>query len=368
MSVTPSAEVEVPVPTNDPGTWRLSRRGWTVLFSFVIVVALALTGGFVRVPYVSVSPGPTYDTLSSIDGKPIVEVAGEQTYPTSGQLRMTTVSVEQDVTLFTALGRWMSSRYSLAPREDFVPPGKSEEDVERENKQMFDESQSNAEVAALRYLKKPIIVIAREITTGAPADKILDPGDRLISVNGKPITAPEDVRASLQGTTPGQSISVTFKRGDGPEQTDSVTLGRASEFSPDDNRAEGFMGLAASERADVKFTTTIHLADVGGPSAGLIFAMAIVDRLTPGELEAGQTIAGTGTIDPRGNVGSIGGIPFKMVAAKEAGATTFLVPADNCAEAKSQAPGGLRLIKVDTLETAVHAVEDLTAGRQTPSC
>jgi Lon-like protease len=368
VSVTPSAEVTVPAPPNDPGTWRLSRRGWTVLLSFVIVVVLALTGGFVRVPYVSVSPGPTYDTLSSVDGKPIVEVEGHETYPTSGQLRMTTVSVEQDVTLFTALGRWLSSRYSLAPREDFVPPGKSEEDVERENKQMFDESQSNAEVAALRLLKFPIIVIAREITTGAPADKVLDPGDQLISVNGKAITAPEDVRASLQGTTPGQQVQVTYKRGDAAEKTETVTLGRAADFSPDDTRTEGFMGLATSERANVKFKTTIHLADVGGPSAGLVFAMAIVDRLTPGEMEAGQTIAGTGTIDPRGNVGSIGGIPFKMVAAKEAGATTFLVPADNCAEARSQAPEGLRLIKVDTLETAVNAMNDLTAGRPTPGC
>lgn len=358
----------MPVPANDPGTWRLSRRGWTVLLSFVIVIALALTGGFVRVPYVSVSPGPTYDTLASLGGTPIVEVSGTETYPTSGQLRMTTVSVEQDVTLFTALGRWMSSRYSLAPREDFIPPGKSEQDVERENKQMFDESQSNAEVAALRLLNKPIVVIAREITTGAPADQVLDPGDQLIAVNGKPITAPEDVRASLQGTTPGQSIPITFKRGDGQEQTASVTLGRASDFAKDDKRTEGFMGLSASERAKVDFKITIHLQDVGGPSAGLMFAMAIVDRLTPGEMEAGQTIAGTGTIDPRGNVGSIGGIPFKMAAAKEAGARTFLVPADNCAEALSQAPDGLRLIKVDTLQTAVKAVEDMTAGRPTPGC
>jgi len=120
-----------------------------VVASFFIVVALAVTGGFVRVPYVVVGPGPTYAT--------------------SGQLRMTTVSVEQDITLFSALGRWMNSRYSIAPREDFIPPGKSEQDVERDNQKMFDESQSNAEVAALRLLNKPIVVIAREITRGAPA-------------------------------------------------------------------------------------------------------------------------------------------------------------------------------------------------------
>jgi Lon-like protease len=368
VSVTQRADEVPPAPISPPGQWRLSRRGWTVLLSFFIAVVLALIGGFVKVPYAAVSPGPTYDTLGMLDGKPVVEVNGTQTYPTSGQLRMTTVSVQQDVTLFTALGHWMSSRYSLAPREEFVPPGKSEQEVERENRQMFDESQSNAEVAALRQLKKEIIVIAREITTNAPADQVLDPGDQLILVNGKTIVAAEDVRASLQGTTPGQSISITYKRGDQPEQTATVTLGKASDFNKDDNRAEGFLGLSPSERANVKFTTTFHLDEVGGPSAGLIFALAIVDRLTEGEMVAGQTIAGTGTIDARGNVGSIGGIPFKMVAAREAGANTFLVPADNCAEAKSQTPDGLRLIKVDTLDTAVRALEDLKAGRSVPSC
>lgn len=339
-----------------------------MLASFIVVVALALTGGFVRVPYVVVGPGPTYDTLGTVNGTPIVEVTGTQTYPTSGQLRMTTVSVEQDITLFSALGRWMNSRYSLAPREDFIPPGKSEQDVERDNQKMFDESQSNAEVAALRYLNKPIVVIAREITKGAPADQILQPGDRLIVVNGKEIKAAEDVRAALQGTAPGKAINITFSHDNGPQQTASVTLAKASDFSKDDQRSEGFLGLAPSERAQVDFKTTIHLQDVGGPSAGLMFALAIVDRLTPGELEAGQPVAGTGTIDPKGTVGSIGGIPFKMVAAREAGAKIFLVPADNCVEAKSQTPDGLRLVKVDTLDHAVQALEDLHDNKPVSGC
>lgn len=352
----------------EPHRWHLSRRGWTVLLSFVIVITLALIGGFVRVPYVAVSPGPTYDTLGEVDGRMVVEVDGHETYPTSGQLRMTTVSVNQDVTLFSALGLWMNSRHALAPREEFIPPGKSEQDIELENQKMFDESQSNAEVAALRYLGFPVAVIAGEITTNSPADQALEPGDRLLEVNGKQVVAPEDVRASLQGTTPGTPVTIKFKRGDGEEQTATVNLAKASDFNPDDKRQEGLLGLVASERADVKFKTTIHLQDVGGPSAGLIFALAIVDRLTPGELEAGHQVAGTGTIDNRGKVGGIGGIPFKMVAARDAGASAFLVPAENCVEAKSQAPEGLQLIKVDTLTTAVRALEDMTAGRPVPSC
>jgi PDZ domain-containing protein len=332
------------------------------------VVVLALVGGLVRVPYVALGPGPTYDTLGSVEGTPVVQVTGEPTYPTSGQLRMTTVSVSDDVTLFGAAALWISGRYALAPREDYFKPGETEEDVERQNKKMFQDSQSNAEVAALRYLGYPVKVLVQEITKGAPADNVIAPGDRLLVVNGTKITSQEDVRAALMGTMPGQQVMVTVQHEDQPERTVPITLGRAGDFNPDDQRSEGFMGMLPVDRADVPFRTTITLQDVGGPSAGLIFALAIVDRLTPGELEAGQSVAGTGEIDVKGNITPIGGIPFKMVAAREAGATTFLVPAANCAEAMERVPDGLRLIKVDTLSTAVRALEDMPAGRPVPSC
>ena len=143
----------------------------------------------------------------------------------------------------------------------------------------------------------------------------------------------------------------------------SVTLGKA----PDD-RQQGYMGIRGVDRADVPFKTTIHLQDVGGPSAGLIFSLAIVDRLTPDDLAGGQAIAGTGEIDVKGNVGPIGGISFKLVAAAEDGAKTFLVPADNCAEAKADPPAGLQLIKVENLSGAVQALEDRKAGKPVPGC
>lgn len=370
MSDATRTEPESPAPPQ-PQTehhWHLSRRGWTVLLSLVVVVVLSVVGGLVRVPYVAVGPGPTHDTLGDVNGTPVVQVVGQQTYPTSGQLRMTTVSVNHDVTLFGALGLWVSGRWALAPREDFFPPGKTEEDIERENTRMFQDSESAAEVAALRHLGYPIKVLAQELTKDAPADQVLEPGDRLIVVNGKKITAQEDVRAALQGTTPGQTISITYQHENGPERTGTITLGRASDFDPDDRRAEGFMGLSAGERADVPFQTKIELEDVGGPSAGLVFALAIVDRLTPGELEGGRTVAGTGEIDVRGNVMPIGGIEFKLVAAREAGATEFLVPKDNCAAAKGEVPDGLRLIRVENLAGAVRALEDLSAGRDVQTC
>ncbi|HEU5472548.1 MAG TPA: PDZ domain-containing protein [Actinophytocola sp.] len=362
----PPAPPAEPVP--ERGHWRLSRRGWTVLLSFVIFGVLGLVGSFVQVPYVALGPGPTYDTLGEIDDVQIVQVEGEQTFPTSGQLRMTTVSVDDHVTLFGAAALWASGRYALAPRDEYIRPGETEEQVEQENKKLFQDSQSNAEVAALRYLGYPVKVLVAEVTAKTPADGVIAPGDRLLEVNGKKIEVQEDVRASLQGTTPGQRVSVTFQHEDEEPKTEAVTLGRASDFNPEDQRAEGFMGLSPIDRADVDFTTTIHLQDVGGPSAGLIFALAIVDRLTPGELEAGRVVAGTGEIDVKGNVAPIGGIPFKMVAAREAGANTFLVPAANCAEANEKVPDGLRLVRVETLSGAVRALDDLRANREVPSC
>jgi Lon-like protease len=335
--------------------------------SFVIVAVLALVGGFVKVPYVSLGPGPTYNTLGSVGGQVVVEVNGTQTYPTSGQLRMTTVSINDEVTLFDALGKWVSGRYALAPRDEYFSPGQTQEDLERENTKMFQDSQSAAETAALRYLDKPVKVIAQEITRGAPADKFIQPGDRLWEVNGQPINVQEDVRKALQGTKPGQTVKVTFQHENEPKKTVDIKLGKASDFGSDD-RPEGFLGLAPADRADVNFEINIHLEDVGGPSAGLIFALAIVDTLTPGPMEDGRTIAGTGAIDVKGNVQPIGGIPFKLIAAKEDGATTFLVPADNCAEAMSNAPEGMDLVKVETLAGAVEALDDLDEGRTPPHC
>jgi PDZ domain-containing protein len=339
----------------------MTRRTWTLLFSFLVVIALGLVGGFAKVPYVALGPGPTYDTLGQVEGKDVVSIDGQNTFPTGGHLTMTTVSLVDELSLFGALGLWVSGRYALAPREEFFKPGVSKDQVRDENTKAFQDSQTSAEVAALRYLGYPVKVLAAEITKGSAADSALQPNDRLLNVNGKPITVADDVKASLENTKPGDQIDITYDR-DGKQRTSRVTLGST------EGRATGFLGVLAVDRADVPFDVKIGVPEVGGPSAGLLFALSIVDKLTPGELNGGQSIAGTGEINEQGQVGPIGGIPFKMVAAKEGGATTFLVPADNCVEAKQQAPEGLRLVKVETLTGAVQSIEAIVAGKDAPGC
>jgi Lon-like protease len=352
------ASPPVPPPSDEAG---LTRRTWTLLFSFLVVIGLGLAGGFARVPYVALGPGPTYDTLGQVNGTNVVTIDGQDTFPTGGHLTMTTVSLIDDLSLFGALGLWVSGRYALAPREEFFKPGVSKDQVRDQNTKAFQDSQTSAEVAALRYLGYPVKVLAAEITKGSAADAVLQPNDRLRVVNGKQITVADDVKTALEKTKPGDEVELTYDR-DGKQQTSRVPLGRA------EGRETGFLGVLAVDRADAPFEIKIGVPEVGGPSAGLLFALSIVDKLTPGELNGGQSIAGTGEIDEKGNVGPIGGIPFKMIAAKEGGATTFLVPADNCVEAKQQAPEGLRLVKVETLTGAVQAIEAVVAGKDTPGC
>lgn len=347
---------------------RMTRRGWTLLVSGVLFVVFAVLGFFVQVPFVAISPGPTYDTLGAdAAGAPVIQVNGHEVNKTTGELRMTTVSLHDGITLFTALGLWASGDYALAPREEYYKPGETNEQVKQENIQQLQDSQTNAQVAALRYLKYPVKVITQEIVEGSPAYNVLSPGDQLLTVNGKKIAEAGDVRAALNGTKPGQTVQITFQQDGRPERTVPLTL------APRSDRTEGFIGLTAVDRAVAPFNVKISLQDVGGPSAGLMFTLAIVDKLSPaGSLESdlagGRHIAGTGEITTKGEVGPIGGISFKVVGARAAGATDFLVPQQNCAEAKTSAPDGLNLIKVSTLDEAVTQLENLKAGRPTATC
>lgn len=340
----------------------MSRRTWTLLWSLALVAALGLIGGLVTVPYVALGPGPTYNTLGQFKGSPVISVTGQKTFPTQGNLNMTTVSVTDQVTLFGALGLWASGRYALAPREDYFPPEKTQQQVEKENVEAFQGSKSSAELAALRYLHYPVKVLAGQIVKGSPAASVLQPGDRLLEVNGKPVATADQVRPALVGTKPGQSIELRFQHGSDAERSAQIQLGS------NNDRPEGFLGLVPIDHPDVPFNIDIKLGDIGGPSAGLLFALGIIDKLTPDNLNDGKFIAGTGEIADDGTVGPIGGIPFKMIAAREAGATAFLVPAENCSEAKARSPEGLQLVRVASLSDAVHDLQAMKAGQPVPGC
>jgi Lon-like protease len=340
----------------------VSRRTSTLLVSLGLAMALGLLGALATVPYVALRPGPTFDTLGVVTGKTVVDIKGAQTYPTNGHLNMTTVSVVDNVTLYGALALWISGRSALVPRDEIFPPELSEQQVEKQNKQMFQDSAANAKAAALHYLGYPTKVVVGQVVANGAASGKLVVGDRLLTIDGRELRTAQQVVDLLADSHPGRLVQIRYQRGDAPAQEAPITLGAG----PQPGR--GYLGIGLAERPDVKFDITITLADVGGPSAGLMFALAIVDKLTPGALTGNTFVAGTGEIAPEGQVGPIGGIPLKMLRAREAGASVFLVPADNCSEAVQRAPAGLRLVRVGTLADAVHALDEVRGGQQPPRC
>lgn len=339
----------------------------TLLAALAPVVALGVLGATVQVPFVALGPGPTFNTLGDVDGEPVVEIEGTPVDPTSGNLNMTTVAVRDKLTLFDALGLWASGRQGLVPREDVYPPQKSKDEVQQENTAQFEKSENSAELAALHYLGLPVALEVTTVAADGPAAAVLREGDRLLRVNGAPVQTVAALQDVVGSTPPGATVPVTYQR-DGVESTAPVTLGTRPDADGSADTGRGYLGINAKETPAVPFTIDFNLADIGGPSAGLMFSLAVIDKLTPGELNGGDFVAGTGTIDPDGDVGPIGGIPYKMIAAQEAGATTFLVPAKNCDEAVANQPGGLQLVRVETLSGAVDALGAIDRGEAPPTC
>ena len=341
---------------------RLRPRTVTLLLACAVVLLVGLAGATVPVPWVALGPGPTFNTLDSKDGTPVVSVEGLPTYPTSGHLNMTTVSVTDGLTMFQTLGVWVDPNEQVVPRNAVFAPGRTQEQIDAKNTQDFSDSESSAVSAALNYLKLPVRVFVGATPASLPTHPVLQPGDQIVAVAGHDITRIDEIRTALTGTTPGQQVPVRIVRGDAPQDV-TVTLVALP------GSTQGGLGIApVAKPASSDDKITISLSGVGGPSAGLMFSLAVVDRLTPGELTGGSFIAGTGEIGATGDVGIISGIPLKLIAAKEAGAQTFLVPAGNCEEARANAPDGLTLVKVDGLADAVADLDTLRTGGTPPTC
>ncbi|HEX6920660.1 MAG TPA: PDZ domain-containing protein [Actinomycetes bacterium] len=346
----------------------MSRRALTLAAAGFLVVVLSAVAALLPVPYVALSPGPTTNTLGAMGKTTLIRIDGRQTYPATGHLDLTTVSVlggpRQRLDLVTALRGWLDDEIAILPEEQVYPKGETAEQAERESAAQMKESQENATTAALRQLGIPVTtkVVVDTVSGGSPAQGLLRPGDVIREVDGQAVDGGARLREVITRHRPGEQVRLVVERGGARVET-SVRTAKAA-----DGRA--IIGILTRDDATYPFTVDISLEDVGGPSAGLMFALGIVDKLTPGALTGGRYVAGTGTIDDTGKVGPIGGITQKLLGAHDAGASVFLVPADDCEQAVKTAPEGLRLVKVDTLATAVDALDALRAGRtaQVPTC
>lgn len=328
----------------------------------VPIVVFGVLLAAVPVPYVALGPGPTYDTLGEVEGKPVVAIEGTEVKPTTGHLNMTTVSQRDGLTLGNALVFWASGDDQLVPRDLVFPPEKSREDIKNAQTADFQRSEDNAEYAALNYLKYPKSVTAERINDPGPSAGKLQPGDALLAVDGTKVPDVEAFTKVLKATKPGQEIAIDYRRRDRSTGTARIKLGK------NDDREYGYLGIAVQDAPWAPFTVDFNLANIGGPSAGLMFSLAVVDKLTDGDLNGGKFVAGTGSIGADGTVGPIGGISHKMPAAQSAGATVFLVPKENCDEARTVHGNTMELVKVENLTGAIDALKTLTSGGKPPVC
>ena len=341
----------------------MTQRSLAALVAVPLFVALGLFAAVRPLPFVTYAPGLTVNVLGDNGATPIIDVQGHPSYRDDGQLRMTTVSVTERnarLDLFTLMRTWFSRNDAVYPFSSVYGTSGNQQQDTQEGQVEMRTSQRSAEVSALRALgfdlHPQVRVVA--VTDGMPADGKLRVHDVLLRVGGTRITETTDVGGLIANVPEGGSVPITVERGGKP-----VTV----RLTPVHKDGARLVGITLAVHYHFPFKVKVHInKTIGGPSAGLIFALSIYDTLTPGSITGGQVVAGTGTIDAQGRVGEIGGIQQKIVGAREDGAQLFLVPPANCADAVSSNHGSMRLAKATTLEDAIREVKAWAADHEAP--
>jgi PDZ domain-containing protein len=348
--------------------------GWSFVgAAFILTLVLAL----VPAPYVIEQPGPVFNTLGtdqpvgsepSKDAKPLITIPSKTTYPTAGSLDLLTVSVvgnpDSLPSWIEVASAWFTPSKAVLPVDAVFPPGTTTEQSNKENAQLMVDSQQDAIAAALNELGYvyPQEVVVKQIIKGSPADGVLKVGDEIITVNGVHVPGVQTLRDLLKANGAGKPAAIGILR-DGKASTVEIT--------PEKSGPTVIVGIGAGMHYTFPFDVNIQLNNVGGPSAGQMFALGIIDKLTPDQLNGGQRVAGTGTIDNEGNIGAIGGIRQKMYAARDVGNKWFLAPQVNCDEVTGHIPSGLTVFAVKTLDDSLKVMKALSSDSSTagfPRC
>lgn len=326
-------------------------RSWPVY----LIGALFAVGVFsvaawnVELPYLAYSAGPVSDAADTV-------VAEEVSFfPPDGELLMLTV-VSQDVNMFEAFIAGVDPTIDLVRRQAVRREGESDEEYRNRVLQQMDDSNFRSIAVALDYLGYEMIpteVVINEIVEGVPADEKLELGDTILAVDGQEIEAMDDVAPALDGNGVGDTVDMTVER-------DGSTLELEVELTEREGEpGDPMIGIVLGQLTEAPFPIEIEAGDVGGPSAGMMHTLAIIDSLTEGELTGGRVVAGTGTIDLEGNIGSIGGIRQKVVAAEAAGAEIVLVPEGNYETALTAERESIDIVPVATIADAISFLEGL---------
>lgn len=366
MKISPRLVGKVPDTITKPATYK--RRTVTGAVCLVLLAFMTFGASLMPAPYVVQSPGPTLNVLGDYEGKDVVQVEGHEGEKPGGELRMTTVAVQgapgNSVYLSSVFLAWFDSSRAILPVEALYPDTAEAADTKLMNAVEMNGSQQEAIATALteqgiEYSKNVMIAGIRD---NAAAANVLKAGDVVVSVNGESYATVAENAQAIGRTTEGSDVTIVVKR-DGTEKSFTIT--------PKREGTKALLGIVLTPGFEFPVDVNFAVEGIGGPSAGLIFSLAILDEMTPGDLTGGKAIAGTGTIDEEGHVGPIGGIRQKLMAAKADGAQFFLAPADNCTEVAGHIPDGLQVVRVATFDEALTAVHQIANTGKTdglPRC
>ncbi len=327
-------------------------------FSLVIMTLTLIATFFLPVPFVTIKPGPARNVLGDV-----ITIEDKKTYKAHGKLFITSVYVTSpDSIVFggETIFNWLSGDAAVFPHDVVFPETIPTDVIVAEDKAEMDNSQNNATYAALTYLgyKLSYSLEVADVIKGSGAVGVLQKGDQISQVNSKKVEVPADIREVLQGKKAGDVVTVIYLR-KGKTYSSQISL-------KDLTVGKAKIGISLISKVNSPIKVRINLKNTGGPSGGLVFAIGIIEKLTEEDLLRGRLVAGTGTIDVRGNVGPIGGITEKLKGASAAGATLFLAPVEHCIDI-GKIPANLVVVAVATLDEAIRALQSQTPG-ELPTC
>jgi PDZ domain-containing protein len=360
-------------PTRRPRRRRIIR--WTI--AIVAIVALVVVG-FLPTSYAVEEPGPVFNTIgsASYNGKQhaLITIPDATTYKTAGTLDMLTVNLDGDpdhpANWAQVVQAWFDPSKAVVPLDELFAPQETVKQSDAENAAEMTESQENATAAALHEQGIPFTstITVAQVIKGYPASGVLKKGDVIQSVNGKSYIDADAMRLAIVANGWNKPLTIGYVR-DGMAATAQITPKKVATKPP-----SAVLGVELTAKYHFPVTVDIKLQNVGGPSAGMMFALGIVDKMTPGYLNGGANVAGTGTITASGAVGAIGGIRQKMYGARDAGAKYFLAPASNCGGSdgvRGHIPAGLTVFSTSTLHHSMTVLKAIASGKNLsalPTC
>jgi len=336
-------------PTEGPVGPRSSTRRWAIALLTVslILTAVGITARFVQLPYDTLAPG------SARAVNAVIEIKGHPSYPPQGKVFYTTVSVRERVNPYEALAGWLDPAVEVLPETKVrgtTPP----DQFQRQNVEAMADSKTTAQVLALRELGFTNLGVGAEVVEvqpDLPAAGVLKANDVIVAIDGNRVATSTDAVTAIRARAPGDTIRMRVKRDDAPPVDVEAVLGEAE--------GRPLLGVRLSTKIQLPFEINIDSGRVVGPSAGLAYALELLDMLTPGELTGGSSVAATGELLTDGTVGAIGGVAQKAVTVRRAGIKVFLVPKANEEEARAHAGKNLEIRGVATFDEALKALASL---------